>query len=71
MEVSTQWEIREQSGWRLKIKTSAISREGQGKFPDPGSPAMKPVFLELAQESVHQFLARLSDQGILVTPGRR
>jgi len=71
VEVATAWELRGQSGWTLKIKTSAISRDGQGKFPDMANPAMKPVLLELARESVHQLLARLESEGMLVKSPRR
>lgn len=68
VEVWTAWEITGQSGWKLKIETSAVSKEGQGLSPDPADPKMKPVFLQLARESVNQFLEKLAAQDML--PGR-
>lgn len=71
VEVATTWKITGQSGWKLKIETNAISKNGQGKFPDTADPKMKPVFLELAQENANQFLAKLAEQGMLLTSGGR
>jgi hypothetical protein len=68
VEVWTAWEITGQPGWKLTIETSAVSKEGQGLSPNPADPKMKPVFLQLARESVSQFLEKLAAQDML--PGR-
>lgn len=63
--VATTWELTGRSGWKMTIETEAISREPHGIGPDTADPKLKPVFLELAQESVHMFLDQLADSGIL------
>ena len=65
--VATTWELTGRSGWKMTIETEAISREPQGMGPDTADPKLKPVFLELAQESVRMFLDQLADSGILPT----
>jgi hypothetical protein len=65
VEVATTWELTGQSGWKMTIETEAISREPQGMGPDTADPKLKPVFIELAHESVQRFLAQLADSGIL------
>jgi hypothetical protein len=65
VKVATTWEMTGRSGWKMTIETEAISQESQGMFPDTADPKLKPVFLELAHESVQMFLAQLAERGIL------
>ena len=65
--VATTWELTGRSGWKMTIETEAISKEAQGMGPDTADPKLKPVFIELAQESVQMFLAQLANSGILPT----
>jgi hypothetical protein len=59
--VTTEWELIGPSGWEIKIKTKATSNETQGMSPDTADPNLKPVFLQLARDSVHQFLEKLGE----------
>jgi hypothetical protein len=65
--VATTWVVTGQSGWKLTIETYAISKEAHGKEPHMDDPKLRPVFLELANESVKQFLAEFANQGMLPT----
>lgn len=51
----TWWEITGPSGWKLEIETEAVSKDTYGTFPDVGDPGLRPVWLDLAKESVKQF----------------
>jgi hypothetical protein len=69
VQVTTQWELTGQSGWKIKIETHAKSKKGQGTFPDTADPKLGPVFLDLAEENADQFLAELAKQGMLPASG--
>lgn len=57
--LATHWELVGAGGRKLKIDTSAVSSDTYGKFPNGADPKLKPVFLELARQSVNQFIEKL------------
>jgi len=65
--VATTWELTGRSGWKMTFETEAISKETHGMGPDTADPKLKPVFIELAQESAQMFLTQLAGTGILPT----
>ena len=65
--VGTTWELTGRSGWKMTIETEADSQETYGLGPDTADPKLKPVFIQLAHESVQKFLAELATSGILPT----
>jgi len=54
------WELVSPDGGKIKIDTTADSRETYGEFPNGADPMLKPVYLGLARENVQQFLDKLS-----------
>lgn len=58
--IYTQWQIRCSSKYKVKIATSAISKDAKAVFVDISDPKYLPDWIELARENTKQFLEKLS-----------
>lgn len=56
----TTWTVKCSSGYKVKIITSAESKERLAVFVDTADPKYEPVWLELQKESMKQFLDKLT-----------